>query len=274
MDLLLVDTTGSVALQVYNQAGALVDMDAAPTVTVKDGGGATLSTGTATHTGTGSYAFPIAPTVLDELTIVWDGAISTNDAVFTTHAEVVGSVPLVPADIRAVDEDLADTAKYPDAKVQSAIEQAWETIEKGMRVAIVPRGHRETVDGSGSTSQLIDKLECTQVYSATVDGATVNVAGLRPKRHGAIINPSGWPYDSVVELHYRHGLTATPEPVLAALITLTVDRLVTRATPARATSLSTDVGAFRLTIAGRDGWTGIPDVDAVIEQYGLAVGFA
>jgi hypothetical protein len=209
------------------------------------------------------------------LTATWTGTISGNAATFTTQAEVVGSVPLVVSDIRAVDEDLQDVVKYPDWRVQSAIEQAWETIEKGMRVAIVPRGNRETVDGSGTTTQLVEKLGCTQVYSAAVGGVAVSVGSLVPKKWGAIINPSGWAAgDGNVTLHYKHGLTSTPEPVLGALVTLTVDRLVSRATPNRATSLSTDVGAFRLTIAGRDGWTGIPDVDAVIEQYGYAVGFA
>jgi len=32
------------------------------------------------------------------------------------------------------------------------------------------------------------------------------------------------------------------------------------------------VGGYRLTIAGRDGSTGLPEVDAVIDQFGRAPG--
>lgn len=273
MDLLLADTTGSVALSVFDQAGDPVDMDALPVVTVKDGAGGTLSTGTATSTGTGTYAFPVAPALLDTLTVLWEGEISTNPASFTTYAEAVGAVPLVPADIRAVDEDLADDTKYPDARVQSAIEQAWEILERNMRIGIVPRGRRVTLDGSGTTDLLLPDLHPIAVY--TVDGAAASDVDCYDS--GIAYRSGGWTAGRRnVSLHYAHGFTSTPEPVLGALITLTVDKLITRATPGRATSLSTDVGAFRLTIAGRDGPTGIPDVDAVIDQFGYAaaVGFA
>lgn len=246
------------------------------TVTVVDGGGTSVASGNATSLGAGVYGFTVDLTVLDTYTATFTGAFS-GDAVRTTTTtfEVVGRVPLSVADIRSNDEDLADIVKYPAAVISAEMQAAWDILDQGLRVGMVPRGSRETHDGTGTTALIVDHLFLRTVVAATVGGSTVT--GLVPKRHGVIVNPAGWTVgDGNVAVHYTHGWDTPPDPVLAALRLLTIDRLIPRSTPSRATSLSTDVGAFRLTIAGRDGWTGIPDVDAVIDQFGYAsaVGFA
>jgi hypothetical protein len=247
------------------------------TCAVTDGAGVAVDSGDAEALGSGRYGFDVDLTALDVYTATFTGAF-TDDASRSTSTtfEVVGGIPLSVVDIRA-DEDLADVVKYPNDTITAELQAAWDVLEKGLKVAIVPRGCRETVDGFGVRSQPISHLFPRQVLSAAVGGSVVDVSGLTAKRHGVIVNPSGWAAgDGNVDLHYTHGWDTPPDPVLRALRLLTIDRLVTRATPSRATSLSTDVGAFRLTIAGRDGVTGIPDVDAIIDQFGYAsaVGFA
>jgi hypothetical protein len=39
----------------------------------------------------------------------------------------------------------------------------------------------------------------------------------------------------------------------------------------RATAVFTEASGYRLTIAGRDGPTGLPEVDAVLQQFGRKV---
>lgn len=259
MDRLLVDVAGTLALGVTDANGDATDFDAAPTVTVKDGAGAALDTGTATNVGIGSYEYVFTPDTLDTVTVVWAGDLSGNLTTFTTVAQVVGGIPLSVGQVRAVDEDLEDIVKYPADAVAEAIEAAWEQAELAMRVAIVPTGGRATLDGE----MLLPSVAVGGIY--TVDGAATTVT---VKDAGVLSEP----VTGVV--HYWHGWTVTPAPVIRALRALAVSYLVSAATPTRATSLSTDVGAFRLTVAGRDGWTGLPEVDAVFDQFGYAVGFA
>lgn len=258
--------------------GVTEDATGAVSVAVVDGAGTSVASGTATSLGGGKYGYTVDLTVLDVYTATFSGAFSGDAArSLSVPFEVVGFVPLSITDIRSADEDLTDVVKYPNTVVESEIQAAWDVLDKNLKVAIVPRGNRETVDGSGLRSQPIQWLYPRAVVSASVDGSAVDVSTLVPKRHGVIVNPGFWTEgDGNVDLHYTHGWDAPPDPVLRALRLLTIDRLVTRATPSRATSLSTDVGAFRLTIAGRDGATGIPDVDAIIDQFGYAsaVGFA
>jgi hypothetical protein len=69
-----------------------------------------------------------------------------------------------------------------------------------------------------------------------------------------------------------HGYEAVPEPVRRAGLIYARTLLIRSAMEQsdRATAVFTDIGGYRLTIAGRDGPTGIPDVDAVLspDQYG------
>lgn len=69
-------------------------------------------------------------------------------------------------------------------------------------------------------------------------------------------------------IRYRYGLTEVPVRVSEAVLALAAYYLRPQATPARATGEATDAGFIRYTLAGRDGATGLPEVDAIIEQFG------
>ena len=69
-------------------------------------------------------------------------------------------------------------------------------------------------------------------------------------------------------IRYRYGLTEVPERVSEAVLRLAAYYLRPSATPERATGEATDAGFIRYTLAGRDGATGLPEVDAAIEQFG------
>lgn len=246
------------------------------TVAVVDGAGTAVTSGNADDLNSGRYGFDVDLTTLDTYAVTFTGAFS-GDAVRTTveTVEVVGAVPLSVEQVRGSDEDLADIVKYPSDQVLAELQAAWDVMEQGLSVAMVPRSARVTVDGTGRDTLTVPNMRVRSVVAAAIDGSSIDVGDVVAKDSGAIYNPSGWPSGhGNVTVHYTHGWDTPPDPVVRALRLLTIDRLVTRATPSRATSLSTDVGAFRLTIAGRDGWTGLPDVDAIINQFGYSVGFA
>ena len=63
-------------------------------------------------------------------------------------------------------------------------------------------------------------------------------------------------------------MDAPAGPVAQAAMLLAREYLVRSVLSSRATVESTDVGFFRVSVAGRDRPTGIPEVDAVIERFG------
>lgn len=72
--------------------------------------------------------------------------------------------------------------------------------------------------------------------------------------------------EAVIE--YRYGLPHMPARVSAAVLSLAAYYLRSPVTPERATGESTEVGFIRYSLAGRDGATGLPEVDAIIQQFG------
>lgn len=88
---------------------------------------------------------------------------------------------------------------------------------------------------------------------------------------GAAVLPGGWaaladpPGPATVA--YLHGMAACPADVAWACEELAASYLIVGAVPYRATSMSTSDGVMSYSIAGRDGATGIPEVDEVIARH-------
>ena len=72
----------------------------------------------------------------------------------------------------------------------------------------------------------------------------------------------------MVAVHYLHGLAYPPEPVVTACKLLARETLMPSSLSARATVEATEVGFFRLSIAGPGHSTGIPEVDEVAREFG------
>ena len=77
-----------------------------------------------------------------------------------------------------------------------------------------------------------------------------------------------------VAVLYEHGRRSPEAPVKRAGIRLAKSVLLPSPLTAdeRATAVFTDIGGYRLTLPGRDGPTGLPDVDAVLDQFGRLSG--
>jgi hypothetical protein len=69
-----------------------------------------------------------------------------------------------------------------------------------------------------------------------------------------------------ITVDYIHGMRAVPDDIASAVARLAAYYLTPTNTPERATGQSTDAGFLRFTVAGVDGETGIPEVDAVIKR--------
>lgn len=264
-----------------DDGGTALTVVAPYTVTVRNGAGTQVATGTPTYDSGAAeltFAVPVAsmPT-LDTYTVTWTGVVSGSAVEWETEVELVGGFLFSIADLRARDTAFADTVKYPEAdlaEVRTAVEMVIEG-EKAAAVAFVTRGRRATLDGSGRDSLRLPDFEARSVLSITVDGTawtgddltSIIVDDDRLYRPGGALWPTG---RRNVIVHYTHGRNFPPAPIRRAGLTLAREYVSDpkNGFPARATATSIGDQMFRLTIAGRDGVTGLPDVDAAIGDHG------
>lgn len=243
-------------------------------LTIKDGAGAAITHG-ATPTfdsGSGELVASVAFGALPELdTYVcrW----TATEGEWISHVELVGGFLFEIPELRAVDPTFADASLYPAERIRSARTRAEMRIEQAAHVAYVPRGRRvRIVAGAGARLRLPDNA-IRRLVSCKVAGRVLTgteLAMLVPLEWGAIDadDPAPWISGDVVEIHYEHGEDFPPEPISGATMLVSREYLIPGQISSRATVEATDVGFFRLSVAGRDKPIGIPEVDAVIDQFG------
>ena len=177
------------------------------------------------------------------------------------------------AELRAQYPDLANETRYPDAVLEAARAYAEQRFERAANVAFVERTRTDRLVGNGKRAILVTAgADVGQPTAVTIAGAEVDEDGLAAivaRDWGALEHPTLWPKGAEIVVTYPYGSTdEIPEPVKGAVMTLAAERALPSTVPARATVLSTDVGSYRMSIADRTGKTGIPEVDAVIAQFG------
>jgi len=280
LDRILKKTSGTYALACATEddAGNTLTVTS-PGLTVVDGAGTQVFTGTPTvGSGRLTASIPVANLPrLDTYTATWTGTAAGQPVEWTTAIELAGGYLFSLAALRARDPEFADDDRWPDADLEQARIVAEDALEgpQAACVAFVPRGRRVALDGSGRSALRAPDFEIREVYAVTVDG----VAWTSPQVAAIAIDdcrlvlPSGqtWPAGvRNVALHYAHGRDRPATPIARAALTLAREYLAdaTGGVPARATATTIGDQTFRLTIAGRDGVTGIPDVDAAIDQHG------
>lgn len=286
---------------VYALTASAIDDDGAaqtvtsPSITVKDGAGVTVATGTPTVNGT-TLSYSLAASALaylDTYTITWSGTIGGNPWSWDDTLELVGGYLFEIADLRTFDRAFTDATKYPTATlrdVRTAVEQVIEG-DRAAQLAFVPRGARVAVNGTTPDLRLaynpltfgndyrslvLPNFAVRTIHSCSINGTVLTQDELDALTidDNVLWRPAGvtwpaWPYGHRnIVLHYEHGLSSVPGPIRRAALILAREYLVTSPLPGRATATSIGDQLFRLTIAGRDGVTGLPEVDAAIDQHG------
>lgn len=244
-------------------------------VVVRDGDGSIVATGTPTHTEhilTFTVAAESMPN-LDTYTITWTATVHSVETTWTSHVELVGGYLFEIADLRAEDRAFENVDKYPTDDLRTVRTWVEDVIEgpRAAAVAFVPRSRRIAINGTGRTALMVPDLALRTVESVTVDGQpwTPEQVATLTVDDGVIWATESWP-EGVrnIEVHYTHGHDTPPGAITRAALMLAREYLVKSDIPGRATATSIGDQMFRLTIAGRDGVTGLPDVDAAIAQFG------
>lgn len=286
MDRILRSSSATVQVTLYDENGDPANPPGGTlTADVTDSGGTAISgspfsvTNPPASIGVLKFTLP-APgiAVLDAYDVTWN--IPDGSKRFTQF-EVVGGFLFTIAELRAFDDELTDATAYPASAIVDVREQVEERLEgeEACGVAFVPRGAREVLDGSGEALLELAHLLPRTVLSAEIDGVALDAAALADLRThdwGAVSRKTlgAWTSGQAnVEILYEHGFDRPPAPIVRAAKILAKKQLVDSpiSEEERALSVTTELGTMRISTPGRDGPTGIPEVDAVIEQFGKRV---
>lgn len=276
----------------YDDDGVHHTVHAPVSLTIRDGAGAVIHTATPTvHSG--HLDITIAVSVLphlDTYEFTWTATLDSATVTWVEEIELVGGYLFEISDLRAFDRQFADAGKWPAEKLRRARTWVENTIEgdRAAQVAFVPRGRRVVLSGNGPDplngyidltyvqdyrTLIAPDFELRDVYAVSINDVpftTDEVADVRVDDN-VLWHSSGlvWPKGRRnIAVHYEHGYDRPPGAVTRAALLLAREYLIQSDLPGRATATSIGDQMFRLTIAGRDGVTGIPDVDAAIDQFG------
>jgi hypothetical protein len=282
MDRILKGVGGTVRLLNYDTNADLADAGGGnATVAVYDSTGTAVAgspfTGTRSVVGTYDMTLPTSLVTLDQYQAVWTMPdASTRETWF----ELVGSFLFAIKELQSLDAVLADETAFPVASLVEARENAEQRFEEVANVSFTQRGARLLLDGNGTVDYRGDGHITTgrqQLYAvkscSILDVAMGSeLANLVVHRHGTVTRVSAaWPLGTGnIKMLVEHGFRAVPESVRRAGLLYARTVLLRSAIEQsdRATAVFTDIGGYRLTLAGRDGPTGLPEVDAVLAQFG------
>jgi len=244
-------------------------------VTIYDGLGAVVISGVP-DVAAGTLTFSLNATDaprLDAYSAVWTGSVGGQDQSWSTAFELVGGYIVELSDIRGYDRAFADITKYPDDYVRDCRDQIEEQLEQNGMCAFRPRGARETLSGNGMSRLVLRNCDVRGIYSIAIDGVPLTSDELAAVRFaGNVLHRDMLPWPrgfASITVHYSYGFDRAPGPIRRAALILAKEHIVPSTTlPARATASTIGEMQYRITIAGRDGFTGIPDVDAAINQFG------
>jgi hypothetical protein len=277
---ILQNTPGTLSQQWYED-GVAVD---AGTVTV----GITRADGTVlvaaltgtSGTGASPRTFSLTTThtaLLDRLKVTWTSSAKGTQV---SYVEVVGGFLFTINQARAL-SPLSNTTTYPTARIAEARILVEQTIEDACGRAFVPRYTLETLSGTGTTDLMLKWPDLRSIRSVTVTTSGVGAAYTEAELALVAINTSGRVYNTGqvwalgagnISVGYEHGPAFPPARVTQAALTLARAWLVKGPVDDRALGVAAPDGGFGygLAVPGRNGaWTGVPEVDAVIDQYNM-----
>ncbi len=292
MDRIRQQSSGSYALSVTT-IDPLTEAPVAATgtlgLTIFDGAGVQVYTGTPTVAGTTlTMAVPVGSLpLLDTYLCTWTGTASGGPTSWTSRVELCGGYLYEVADFRTWDPTFADPAKFPAAMLRAARVAGEQRFERAARVAYVPRCGRWAGYAKGYPVPIgygigydagVQRIEThfnavRTLRSVTVEGVAMSapdLANLNPFEWGAIDRQPGdyWLDQQLIKIVLEHGYDFPPAPVATAAMILAREYIFRSALSSRATVEATDVGFFRLSVAGPGRPTGIPEVDAAVGEFG------
>lgn len=273
-------TAATVVTHTFSVDETPTDASTGVAVTVKRLDGSTVTSGSATHPGTGQYAFTVpGQALLDTLMVEWV-ATSIGGAVVTArdYVEVAGAFLFGLSEARNLRPPL-DATLYPTDMLKRKRIEVEQEAERICGYAMVPRYGRAVLSGRNASTLRLPDIKVRSLRSVTVFGTALTSnellntyaldAGVLDRGYG--VWPYGW---NNIVAEYEHGLDYPPEGVHDMSMVRLRSRLqsTSRGVPDRAITWTAENGAtYRIAMPSGEK-TGNPDVDAEYERWAIDPG--
>jgi len=230
-------SAGTITLSITDGAGAVVATDLE----------ATIASGTATvHVASLPY--------FDTYKLAWSDG-------FVEFADLCQRPYFTVDDFRGYNTGAKLSSTITDAAIEDTRLQVEDVFDMAAGHAFCQRGNRETIVGDNRAVYELEVAGVTDVLSCTVNGTATNVVvrdGMR-MLFGAIIKAG-----ATIEVHYLHG-DVSPAGALKHNAMVYANALIgAPSVNPRATGMQSEFGYAKFAVAGKDGATGIPEVDAFL----------
>lgn len=231
----------------------------------------------ATSVGSGTYEFVLPPEPeVTILTASWSGNFSGASTTIETYAEVVGGEFFTLRELRGSDSVLTNTTKYPTEKLRDARLAVEAEFEGICGRSFMPRYARERLVGNGDGELWVSNAQPFKVLSCSVNGEDWSDKEFTTPPYNLRVlgvSEGSWPRGSQVVIEYVYGMPHVPRRIKNAAIKRAKYSLVSNLSriDERATVMNIpDFGNFVLATPGmRGSYTGIPEVDVVLQDYVL-----
>lgn len=246
-------------------------------VATRDDGTVLAAPAVSNPAGTGTYAATLLgashTSTLDVLSLLWTGTVAgAGVQTYAQTVEVVGEFFVSLFELRA-NPDLTNATKYPTAALRAARDHFETLAERYCEVAFVPRYARDVLRGDGRNRITLSHHRPRVLRSVTVDGAAKNVGefsfdGIALEWNGGTFTAPTTGTPNVVVV-YEHGYSHAPEAIADACEVFVETRLLGERSgiPRLAISVDSEFGQMRLSTPGDRRPTGIPSVDAVLNEF-------
>lgn len=207
----------------------------------------------------GKFAFPALPSP-DMVKVEWL-ASSSGEAAFVSYIEVVSRHYFKLDQLKSYGHGQDDFDTYPVEELFAARQAATEVFEEA--------AHRSFVKRIGRTKDYgrDDLLNTHFDLDTVLTEGYAPVCGSKLERTSAAGAFPRW-------VEYIYGADAIPAEVSRAVLELAAFTLRPSNRPVGATGESSEAGYIHFTVAGRDGATAIPEVNAAINEFGVGERFA
>lgn len=180
------------------------------------------------------------------------------------------------AELRAMDDEYADTTEYPDATLEEVRDSVEEDFEEEGHCAFVTRTATVTVSGTGQDKIFLPHPMVQSVTAVSIDGTDLTADELAEIviNDYTLYREDGWDegYHNI-SVTYTHGYETIPAAIKRRALKVASDRLVPSQLPSNATSQVVDGINYRIALTNERNPFGDPDIIATIHRYGRSGAF-
>ena len=164
------------------------------------------------------------------------------------------------------------SSSVTDDQIVAARSHVEGVFERAAGVAFCLRGSRELISSSGYRLEYRLRNAMPQrIVSCSVDG--FDVSSRARLRDGYLVLPSRTVPGTIIDVHYEHGYADPPEALEHNAMLYANAIIGSPSVNPRATGQEMEFGYIKYSVAGKDGATGIPEVDAFLSSDPSCGGF-